>query len=102
MLSSAIFSAFILLFFCPGIVHRKFVKFVTSYLVMKSMICHKFIRVVINVHPKFTKASHYICRLFDDLSPCSTMQHIHSMTSSWTEIPTEGCLLSTTQVSTSN
>ena len=31
MLSSAIISAFILLSFCPGIFHRKFVKFVTSY-----------------------------------------------------------------------
>jgi hypothetical protein len=44
------------------------------------MICHNFIRFVINVCPKITKASHYICRLSDDFSPCSTMQHIHSMT----------------------
>jgi hypothetical protein len=44
---------------------------------MKFMICHKCIK---NVSPKFTKAGHYVCRLFNDFSPCSTMQHIHSMT----------------------
>jgi hypothetical protein len=80
MLSSAISSAFILLSCCSGIFHRKFIKFVTLYLVIKFMICHNFIRFIINVCPKITKASHYIGRLFDDFSPCSTMQHIHSMT----------------------
>src|ERR1700733_15097665 len=82
MLSSAISSAFLSLSCCPSIFHRKFVKFVTSYLVIKFMICHNFIRFIINVCPKITKASHYICKLFDDFSPCSTMQHIHSMTPS--------------------
>jgi hypothetical protein len=76
-LLSALLFALLVVLSCH--ITYKIVKFVTSYLVIKIMICHNFIRVVINIFAQFTKASHYICRLFDDFSSCSTMQHIHSM-----------------------
>jgi len=66
----AIHPAFSFLFLsCPVIVYIKIVEFTNSYKTVRN--------ILVQILPK---TSHHIRKLFINFSPCSTMQHIHSMT----------------------